>query len=705
MKKIYTLLVLLFAVSIANSQIVNIPDANFKAKLLAAGPNNTIASTQTPIYYPIIAWSLASSSSVDTNGDGEIQVSEAQAIKWLDVKSSNISSLTGIEAFNNLIYLDCSYNQLSSLNVSNLTNLNNLNCRYNQLQSLLNISNCISLIQLACDNNQLMSFDVNNLTNLKNLFCFENQLSNLDVSTLTSLNNLGCSDNQLTLLNIKNNNSSWLNLGFDYNPNLLYVCADEQDLSFVQQKISSYGYTNCHVNSYCSFTPNGLYYTIQGNSKFDMDNNGCEINDIVVPNLKIAITNGSFTGNIIANATGNYAIPMQAGNHILTPQLENPTYFNISPSSSTVTFPTSASPFVQNFCVTPNGTHNDLEVIILPIGPTRPGFDSQYKIIYKNKGNTTQSGSISMYYDDTILQLVTANPSTSSQGADLLSWNFNNLLPFESREISVILNLNSPLETPPVNAGNGLLFSATAVGDTDETPEDNTANLNQTVVNSFDPNDKTCIQGTWLPLEFVGEYVHYIIRFENNGTFAAENVVVKDIIDLTKFDMATLVPLSGSHSFVTRIINTNQVEFIFENINLPFDDANNDGYVAFKIKTKTTFLDLETFSNAASIYFDYNAPIVTETYTTTFYNPLNNSDFSFTTLYSLSPVPTKNVLNITAKESVVMTSVNIYNTLGQLVQVNTDPNETIDVSGLQRGSYFIKIISDRGSATGKFIKE
>jgi hypothetical protein len=68
-------------------------------------------------------------------------------------------------------------------------------------------------------------------------------------------------------------------------------------------------------------------------------------------------------------------------------------------------------------------------------------------------------------------------------------------------------------------------------------------------------------------------------------------------------------------------------------------------------------------------------------------------------------VPTKDLLTITAKDTVVMTSVSIYNTLGQLIQVNTNPTEIIDVSGLQGGSYFIKIVSDRGSATGKFIKE
>ena len=69
------------------------------------------------------------------------------------------------------------------------------------------------------------------------------------------------------------------------------------------------------------------------------------------------------------------------------------------------------------------------------------------------------------------------------------------------------------------------------------------------------------------------------------------------------------------------------------------------------------------------------------------------------------PNPTKYYLTITAQQDLEIIALNIYNSLGQLVQVNTNPNETIDVSGLTSGSYFIKIISDRGSSTGKFIKE
>jgi hypothetical protein len=197
-----------------------------------------------------------------------------------------------------------------------------------------------------------------------------------------------------------------------------------------------------------------------------------------------------------------------------------------------------------------------------------------------------------------------------------------------------------------------------------------------------------------------------MIRFENTGTFAAENIVVKDMIDTNKFDISSLVPMKGSHSFVTNITAGNKVEFIFENINLPFDDANNDGYVAFKIKTKPTLINGDTFSNTASIYFDYNFPIVTNTATTTIQQVLNVPDFEFSNYFSLYPNPVSDVLNISTKGNIEISSINIYNTLGQLVLVipNAKDSKTVDVSSLTSGHYFIKINSDKGTSNTKFVK-
>ncbi|HOZ75249.1 MAG TPA: T9SS type A sorting domain-containing protein, partial [Flavobacterium sp.] len=224
------------------------------------------------------------------------------------------------------------------------------------------------------------------------------------------------------------------------------------------------------------------------------------------------------------------------------------------------------------------------------------------------------------------------------------------------------------------------------------------------VVNSFDPNDKTCLEGASITPEMAGKYVHYLIRFENTGTANAENIVVKDMIDTSKFDVDSLIPLNGSHEFVTRT-SGNKVEFIFENINLPFDDANNDGYVAFKIKTKPTLVLGDTFSNTASIYFDYNFPIVTEPAVTVI-AVLAKQDFVFDSYFRIYPNPASGILKIESKQNIEVQSISIYNTLGQVVLVvpNAKATKVVDVSGLQTGNYFIKIHTDKGTSNAKFIK-
>lgn len=785
MKKIYIIIVI-FCFSFLNAQIVNIPDSNFKAKLLSANPNNTIAATQISVLGNPLTHNI-----VDVNGDGEIQISEAQAILYLNVSDSNISNLTGIEQFSSLITLYCSSNQLqninlsqntalknfncsnnlltnldisvnqqlinfncsnnllSNLNISQNTNLENLNCSFNLLSSL-NVSQNIALKSIRCENNQLSNINIaqnsilenfrcnnNQLTSLdvsqnnllNSLICNNNQITNLDVSNLQYLWSLWCNNNQLTSLDVSNNNNLSLllchtnnlsilnikngntvefdfsNLSFDSNPNLEYICADEEDVFYVNQRIISYGYSStCHVNSYCSFTPGGEFFEVVGNAKFDINNNGCDVTDINCHNLRFNISNSFVNGSIITDVTGNYYIPVQAGNHTITPNLENPSYFNVSPTSFTANFPTQTSPLNQNFCVTANGVKHDVEVVLIPTVPARPGFDATYKLVYRNKGNQVENGSISLTFDDARLDYVSSNPVYYSSAVNNFTWNYSNLQPFETREIAVVLNVNSPMETPPVNNGDVLNYATSiTTTNTDETPMDNYFFFEQIVVGSYDPNDKTCLQGVSEDVMIIGDYVHYVIRFENTGTYPAENIVVKDMIDLNKFDIATLVPLKSSHDFFTRI-NGNKVEFIFENINLDFNDATNDGYVVFKIKTKPTLIVGDTFSNNANIYFDYNFPITTNTYTTTI-TALSNQNFDFGTYFTLYPNPTKDVLNIQSKQNVAINSVEIYNQLGQIVMATTNAINSIDVANLASGTYFVKINTEKGSANMKFMKE
>jgi hypothetical protein len=228
------------------------------------------------------------------------------------------------------------------------------------------------------------------------------------------------------------------------------------------------------------------------------------------------------------------------------------------------------------------------------------------------------------------------------------------------------------------------------------------------VVNAYDPNDKTCLQGNTPGPELIGQYVHYLIRFENTGTYFAENVVIRDDIDLTKFDINSLVVLDASHNMlVTRITNNNRVEFIFEGIQLPFPPSEErHGYVLFKIKTKADLTVGSTFSNQAGIYFDYNHPIITNNETSTF-TVLGTPSFEFSDLIALYPNPANDVINLSAKAGINLKSIEIYNTLGQLLMaLPNDSNERrIDVSHLTGGTYMIKVYTDQGQSHTKFVKK
>ena len=179
MKKIILSILILTTISVS-AQNVSIPDANFKTYLVG----NT---------------------AINTNGDTEIQTSEATAFTGLiSCGGLTISDLTGIEAFTNLTDLRCNNNAITSLNVSQNTALTGLYCHNNSLTSL-NVTNNTALTYLACGDNSLTSLNVTQNTALTKLECYSNLLTNLDITLNTDLTHLWCYDNSFTSLNVSQN--------------------------------------------------------------------------------------------------------------------------------------------------------------------------------------------------------------------------------------------------------------------------------------------------------------------------------------------------------------------------------------------------------------------------------------------------------------------------------------------------------------------
>lgn len=664
---------------------------------------------------------------------GSLTVATMPNLQKLYCNDTDLISLS-VNSLVNLTDLSCRLNQIPSLEISQLVNLKTLDIGYNGM-SAIDISPLTQLVGFACDANSLTTVNLLNAPMLQSLSCNYNLLTTLDVSNNPYLTLVDCSHNQFTTLDfspiIGNGSGSgytqfWISgnpqleyvnfkcgrtvtLNVSQNalecPNLEYVCVDEPNINSIKGALYNGGAPNIEVNSYCSFLPGGNYNTITGTISLDANADGCDTADPDLPAVKVNLTLGFNTVSTFTNALGDYTFFVPTGNFTVTPLPELP-YYNLTPTSATIGFPTiDESTQTQSFCMVPNGIHKDLEVTILPVVPANPGFDAMYKLVYRNKGNQPISGSIGFIYNDSVLDFVSSAPASTSQSAGLLNWDFTTLAPQESRTIDIILNVNSPQEIPAVNIGDVLHFMASAspMAD-DETPLDNTCNYTETVIGSFDPNDKTCLEGPTITPSMVGDYLHYLIRFQNTGTAPAQNIVVKDVIDTLRFDLASFQLTASSHPQVTRIIG-NRVDFVFEGINLPGEDnePQSHGFVAFKIKTKD-FLTLgETVSNKAEIYFDFNFPIVTNTTSTTVSN-LGVGEVDDLSV-SIAPNPVKNILTISAQNDI--TSVQLFDIHGRLLQtvLENDNSATLDFTGKATGVYFVKVITDNGMKVQKVIKE
>ena len=84
---------------------------------------------------------------------------------------------------------------------------------------------------------------------------------------------------------------------------------------------------------------------------------------------------------------------------------------------------------------------------------------------------------------------------------------------------------------------------------------------------------------------------------------------------------------------------------------------------------------------------------------------LGTDEFTINNI-SVYPNPAKGILNYTISDQIVLTAVTINDISGkQIYKSGNTINNSIDVSSLSSGVYFVTFTSDKGTATKKFIKE
>lgn len=231
----------------------------------------------------------------------------------------------------------------------------------------------------------------------------------------------------------------------------------------------------------------------------------------------------------------------------------------------------------------------------------------------------------------------------------------------------------------------------------DTDPTNNRATSCFLVGVSHDPNDKSVApKGTDLEgnIPQSTNKLTYTLRFQNTGTATARNIYLLDTIS-PHLDLESLDIVASSHPMQPYLLPNRTMKFMFAKIMLPdstHDEAHSHGYVTYRINPHANLPYGTQINNTGYIYFDYNAPVVTNTTRNTIAAPTGVNALAMSDNLQVYPNPAKEVLVISIPK-MVNGVVTITDVLGKEVmqQHMAGLHMNMNISHLQNGVYFVNI--------------
>jgi len=480
----------------------------------------------------------------------------------------------------------------------------------------------------------------------------------------------------------------------------------------VQNSWTSCGYDPLNNSCYCTIEGT-VYDDANGNCTMDAGENGIE-------NIMIHCSGFGYT---YTNASGHYSFQVPTGSYTLS---ENVQYFYplAACQNNSISVSVSAASGCSNtydFANVINPIH-DIHISTLHYTPPIPGHTYYQHVIIKNEGTINETDVVSGYKHDGQMNLSSFSPFAQLNAGSFPSWysiasTGQTLAPAQSN--LSIANYNVPTNIP---LGTSLLFNDTCSYNglinnwlSDYSPWNNVNTYYASVVGSWDPNFKEVRpKGTGVPgyISVNDSILEYTIHFQNTGTYTAFNIYLLDTLD-SDLDYTSLHPVYSSHNFKAEMTENGVIKFSFENINLP--DSLNDplgsiGYIIYTIKQNPNLTPGTQIKNSASIYFDYNAPVKTNTTLNTIQQDISTHDMIKSEFdFSIYPNPSNNEVSImvNAGNGSSNGSLKVMDILGktyitqQLSLKNGNNLYGIDVRTLPAGIYFVEV----SDGTNSYVKK
>jgi hypothetical protein len=422
---------------------------------------------------------------------------------------------------------------------------------------------------------------------------------------------------------------------------------------------------------------------------------------------------------LFTDLSGNYLADLDSGPHTIEPVTQN---FNFWYSSCVIV------PLAVNAPASPNtSTGNDLPLSLLPNVHeiktvvsglfTNPGFSEIVGTKVENRGTVPESGLFEYWYTDSIFDLIQAYPTPDSISPGYLAWNYTNLPVFG--DLYYFIEFMMPAT---VALGSPFEFKSKA-GDIsiDTFPLNNTDIYQGIVTGSYDPNDKQVFPKGTGPEGYItpqDSLLEYLVRFQNTGTDTAITVRIEDMID-TDLDLSTLQIEMASHPYSVQLQGRKLI-FTFNNIMLPDSGANlaaSNGFVQYTIEQNPGLQIGTEIKNIAAIYFDFNAPIITNMVTNTidWATSVSHSNATIDSpILKAYPNPFGNTLHLEWNYAEPLLSLTLWNLQGQKVGDFTSLTKgnlsgKVDLgtqsASLQNGIYFLKAETETSLKMLKVVKQ